>query len=524
MTAPTPTLLLILDGWGQAPAGPGNAVSLSKTPNIDRLLGACPHALLKCSGRAVGLPSGFMGNSEVGHMNIGAGRVVYQDMTRIDIAIENGAFFKNPTLTTLLDAVAASKGKLHFLGLLSDGGVHSHVLHLHALLDMAKQRGVPAFVHAFLDGRDTPPSSGQGFVADLDGRLRERGVTGQAGGIASICGRYYAMDRDKRFERNALAYGALVRGEAELIPDPVTGVAQAYAAGETDEFVKPRLVTGKDGAPLATIRDGDGIFFFNFRADRARQIVQSLFDPAFAGFERGVVPKLAGFATMTEYDAHFGLPVAFAPHSVSEILAETVSKAGLRQLRIAETEKYAHVTYFFNCGREEPFPNEERALIPSPREVATYDLKPEMSVYKVTETLLEKWSSDTFDFVVCNLANLDMVGHTGVIPAAIKACEAVDECVGRIEAAVLARGGRMLMTADHGNAEEMLDADGNPQTAHSKNPVAFVLVERDAHDVPRQTPLKDGVLGDIAATILDLWAMDKPEEMSGASLLADRAQ
>lgn len=522
MRAGAPTMLLILDGWGQAPAGPGNAVSLARTPNLDRIMAEHPRASLLCSGRAVGLPAGFMGNSEVGHMNIGAGRVVYQDMTRIDIAIEEGAFFENPTLTTLLDAVAASKGKLHFMGLVSDGGVHSHVLHLHALLDMAKQRGVPAFVHAFLDGRDTPPSSGQGFVADLAAFMQQRGITGAAGGVASICGRYYAMDRDKHWERNALAYGALVRGEAELIADPVQGVAAAYAAGETDEFVKPRLVAGPDGLdgkPLATVADGDAIFFFNFRADRARQIVQSLFDPAFAGFERGVVPKLAGFATMTEYDSHFGLPVAFAPTPVANILAETLSKAGLRQLRIAETEKYAHVTYFFNCGREEPFLNEDRALIPSPREVATYDLKPEMSVYTVTETLLEKWSSGVYDFVVCNLANLDMVGHTGVIPAVLKACEAVDACVGRIVEAVLASGGRVLLTADHGNAEEMLDANGQPQTAHSKNPVALALVEREADGRPRQLELKDGVLGDLAATILDLWSMEKPADMSGKSLL-----
>jgi len=524
MTRPTPTLLLILDGWGQAPAGPANAVSLASMPNLDRLLAEYPRTLLGCSGRAVGLPSGFMGNSEVGHMNIGAGRVVYQDMTRIDMAIEDGALLENPALLALLDAVAASGGKLHFLGLVSDGGVHSHVLHLHALLDMARRRGVPAFVHAFLDGRDTPPTSGHGFVADLAAIMQGLGVYGALGGIASICGRYYAMDRDKHWERNALAYAALVRGEAATVSEAVAGVAEAYEAGETDEFVKPRLVLGADGKPLATINDGDGVFFFNFRADRARQIVRSLFDPAFTEFDRGLVPKLVSFATMTEYDSHFGLPVAFAPVSVANILAETLAAAGLRQLRIAETEKYAHVTYFFNCGREEPFSNEERALIPSPREVATYDLKPEMSVHQVTDLLLEKWNSGEFDFVACNLANMDMVGHTGLIPAVITACEAVDGCLGRIAAAVRARGGRMLLTADHGNAEEMIDADGNPQTAHSKNPVALVLVEHDAAGAICQARLSEGVLGDIAPTLLDLWGMQKPGDMNGASLLAAAPQ
>ena len=509
MSRLTPTLLLILDGWGQAPAGPGNAVSLARTPNLDRLLAEYPHAPLRCSGRAVGLPEGFMGNSEVGHMNIGAGRVVYQDMTRIDLAVEDGSFFTNPAFTELCAAVRASGGRLHLMGLVSDGGVHSHQNHIYALLEAARKQGVSqVFVHVFLDGRDTPPDSGVNYVRALAERMRGIGV----GRIATLTGRYYAMDRDRHFERNEPAWRALVLGEGEAVADPVEAVRAAYAQGQTDEFVKPRVVV-EDGAPVGRILDGDGVFFFNFRADRARQIVRALFEEDFREFERPLFPRLASLATMTRYEQSFPLPVAFPPQDLGDTLGETLSRAGLRQLRIAETEKYAHVTYFLNCGREEPFPGEDRVLIPSPRDVATYDLKPGMSAVQVTDSLLEKWG--TYDLVVCNLANLDMVGHTGVIPAVIEACEVVDACVGRLAERVLADGGRLLLTADHGNAEEMIDKNGGPQTAHSTNPVALVHVERGAE----KARVRPGVLGDIAPTILDLWGLPRPEAMRGAPLV-----
>lgn len=514
MSRPTPTLLLILDGWGQAPAGPGNAVSLARTPNLDKLLAERPRALLQCSGRAVGLPHGFMGNSEVGHMNIGAGRVVYQDMTRIDLAIEQGRFSDNPALVDLFARIRTAGGRLHLMGLVSDGGVHSHLDHLYAILEAAKAHGLKdVCVHCFLDGRDTPPDSGQRYVAALVQKMAEIG----AGRIASLMGRYYAMDRDKHFERNEIAWQGLVLGKGEPVADPVAAVRQAYAAGQTDEFVTPRVLQ-ENGVPIGFLRDGDGVFFFNFRADRARQITRALCDPAFQEFERPGLPRLAGFATMTQYEQAFPLPAAFPPESVDECLGEVVSKAGLKQLRIAETEKYAHVTYFLNCGREEPFPGEDRVLIPSPRDVATYDLKPGMSAELVTETLLSKWGE--YDLAVCNLANLDMVGHTGIIPAVIQACEVVDACVGRLVERVLSTGGRVLLTADHGNAEEMIDKNGGPQTAHSTNPVALVYVEEGA-DGAQVAP---GVLGDIAPTILELWGLPRPEAMTGTPLVTRGGQ
>lgn len=505
-----PTLLLILDGWGCAPAGPGNALSLSVTPTLDRLQRDYPHTCLACSGRAVGLPQGFMGNSEVGHMNIGAGRVVFQDMTRIDVAIEDGSFMSNPVLVQACATAKASGGAVHLLGLLSDGGVHSHLNHINALLQLAKAQGVAdVFVHAFLDGRDTPPASGAGFMEKL---LRDMDRLG-SGKVASICGRYYAMDRDKRYERNALAYALLTAAKGEPMTDPVATIRACYAKEQFDEFVMPHVAVDAAGAPLARLRDGDVVIFFNFRADRARQLVQSLFDDSFAGFERPVRPKLAMLATMTEYDASFGLPVAFPPQTITDSLGEVLSRAGLRQLRLAETEKYAHVTYFLNCGREEPFPGEDRVLIPSPREVATYDLKPEMSVKQVADTLLERWGQ--YDVVICNLANLDMVGHTGSIRAAVRAAEAVDANVGRIVDAVLASGGRLLVTADHGNAEEMLGADGGIQTSHSLNPVPLVLVDGQGG-----ARLRDGgKLADIAPTLLALQGLPQPAAMSGTSLL-----
>ncbi|NJB66622.1 2,3-bisphosphoglycerate-independent phosphoglycerate mutase [Desulfobaculum xiamenense] len=509
----TPTLLLILDGWGIAPAGEGNAVCLAGTPTLDRLKSEYPSTALDCSGRAVGLPDGFMGNSEVGHMNIGAGRVVYQDMTRIDMSIEDGTFAERPALVELLASAKATGGRLHLMGLLSDGGVHSHINHLFALLAAAKAAGVEVIVHAFMDGRDTAPDSGAGYMERLLAEMARIGW----GRVATITGRYYAMDRDRRFERNALAYAAMTSGEGKQVTDPLAAVRDAYAAGEFDEFIKPRIVVGPDGEPVGTIADGDAVFFFNFRADRARQIVRTLFDDGFAEFERARRPRLCGLATMTMYEAAFPLPVAFPPVPLTGCMGEVVSSLGLRQLRIAETEKYAHVTYFFNCGREEPFSGEDRKLVPSPREVATYDQKPEMSANEVTSEFERLWSEGGYDFAVLNLANLDMVGHTGIIPAACKAVKTVDECVARIVPAVLARGGRVLLTADHGNAEEMIDASGGPQTAHSKNQVPLVLIENGA----AKRRLVPGRLGDIAPTILSLWGVTPPAEMTGRTLVED---
>ena len=509
---PTPTVLLIVDGWGQAPAGPGNAVSQAKMPNLDKLIAQNPHCLLSASGRDVGLPSGFMGNSEVGHLNIGAGRVVYQDMTRIDDTVAEGGMGRNPVLAKLLRDTASAGGSIHFAGLLSDGGVHSHITHLTALIKAAKEYDVPVLVHAFLDGRDTSPKSASGFVR----RLEEHMATMNWGRIASVCGRYYAMDRDKRWERRKVAWDAMVNGAAAIEPNAEKAIEDAYRNGTTDEFILPCIIPLPDGS-LPVIRDKDSLFFFNFRADRARLLVRPFIMPDFAEFDRGHCPKLTGIATMTQYDAAFDVPVAFPKENLVDTMGEAVSKMQAKQLRIAETEKYAHVTYFFNGGREEPFENEERILIPSPKNVATYDLAPAMSAREVTDSLIAEWKTGKYLFAVCNLANLDMVGHTGVMRATIEACEITDECVGRIARAVKDSGGRLIITADHGNAEQMLDANNTPQTAHSTNKVLFILVEPDSEKNTRS--LHDGRLGDIAPTILDLWGVKQPEAMTGKSLL-----
>lgn len=500
------TLLLILDGWGIAPEGEGNCVKSAATPFLDSLLDTYPNTQLQCSGRAVGLPDGFMGNSEVGHMNIGAGRIVYQDMTRIDMAIEDGSLESNRTLDELAAQVKAGSGRLHLMGLISDGGVHSHLNHVYAMLRFAKKQQIPeVIVHCFMDGRDTPPSSGKEFVRQLCACMEQENV----GRVGVVSGRFYAMDRDKRYERNEIAWRALVDGDAPRCEDALDGIQAAYDAGETDEFIKPFLVGEED----STVQDGDGIFFFNFRADRARQICRAFFDKNFDGFKRTRIPELSGFATMTRYESAFPMPVAFPPQEYQNTLGEVVSRSGCKQLRIAETEKYAHVTYFFNCGREESFENEDRVLVPSPREVATYDEKPQMSVDEVADKLVERL--DDYDLAVCNFANLDMVGHTGIIDAAQKACVAVDACVDRVVGAVLARGGRVLLTADHGNAEEMIGPDGGPQTSHSTNPVPLVYIESGS----KNAELNPGVLGDIAPTILDLMNVKQPAEMTGSSLL-----
>lgn len=505
-------LLMILDGWGIEAAGPGNAVALARTPVLDELCATYPVTRLQTSGGAVGLPDGIMGNSEVGHMNIGAGRVVFQDLMRIDTAIADGSFFRNQALTAAMTGAKERKKALHLIGLVSDGGVHSQFSHVLALLDMARHNHLAqVFVHAILDGRDTPPDGGAGYIKQLQQHLDKYNF----GSIASICGRYYAMDRDTRWDRIEKAYRLFAAGRGVVAQNPVQAVLDAYGRDETDEFVKPIVLTDSGQHPLATIDDGDGVIFFNFRADRAREITRALADPTFEAFERERLPDLGSYTCMTPYDETFTFPAAFPPLRLQKILGEVISNRGLHQLRIAETEKYAHVTYFFNGGEEKPYANEDRCLIPSPRDVATYDEKPEMSAIEVTDEMIRRIESRTYDLIVLNFANMDMVGHTGVLAAAIKACETVDTCVGRIISAVRSSGGAALITADHGNSEKMLAGKQRVHTAHTVNPVPLVLVD----DSRRQAKLHAGRLGDIAPTILELLGIEQPEEMTGTSLL-----
>lgn len=503
-----PVALVIMDGFGLAPPGPGNAVHLARTPNLDGLFEHWPSTQLACSGLAVGLPEGQMGNSEVGHLNIGAGRVVYQELTRIFKAIEDGSLADNEVLRTAIDAAVADGRAVHFMGLLSDGGVHSHQEHLYALLRMAADRGARRiFVHCFLDGRDVPPTSGLGYVRALERVLDDLGV----GAIASVMGRYYAMDRDRRWERVARAWRAMVLGEGAQAATAEAAVEASYAAGVTDEFVEPAVVV-QDGRPVATVSEGDAVIFFNFRPDRAREITRAFVDPAFDGFERPVVPPVR-FVCLTEYDPTIPAPVAFEKDLPCCVLADVIADAGLRQLHIAETEKYAHVTFFLNGGKEPPKPGEQRILVPSPK-VPTYDLQPEMSAPEVTRRLVEAIRSDAADFYVVNYANCDMVGHTGVLEAAIKAVEAVDDGVGQVVQAIRSKGGVVVVTADHGNAERMLDDDGGPFTAHTANPVPCIVVGDGAG------PLRaGGMLADVAPTVVDLLGLAPPEEWTGRSLL-----
>lgn len=530
MTKPlTPTLLLILDGWGIAPAGLGNATSVAATPHMDALLASCPHSELSASGRDVGLPHGYIGNSEVGHLNIGAGRVVYQDMTRIDVAMEKGELDSNPVFQTLLGQIRAVNAQqsrspsaharpacLHLAGLLSDGGVHSHIEHLKALARAGAAGGVDVLIHCFLDGRDTNPHHGVEYVQNLQAALdtinseaAQQPTTRGKARVASLCGRFYAMDRDKRWERVQEVWELLAHGKGASVTDAVQALRDSYAAGLTDEFVHPTLIAD---AAYSHLQDGDGLFFFNFRADRMRELVQALTLPDFDGFARGTVPQLVGIASMTSYDASFTLPVAFPKKPLSQSLGEVLSGLGYKQLRLAETEKYAHVTYFFNGGREEPLPGEDRIMVPSPRDVATYDLAPAMSCAEVTDKFIEAWKSEQYTLVVCNLANGDMVGHTGVLPAAVSACETVDSCLGRMVEAVRASHGRMLIIADHGNCESMISEEGEPQTAHTTNPVPCILVDDQCR------VLHNGRLADVAPTLLGLWGLDKPELMDGTNL------
>jgi len=500
-----PVVLVVMDGWGVAPPGPGNAISLARTPVMDRLTREFPSGTLAASGEAVGLPPGQMGNSEVGHLTIGAGRVVYQDLTRITKAIADGSFFRNPVLR---EACARARGRrLHLMGLVSDGGVHSDLGHLKACLELARREGLAdVVVHAFLDGRDTPPQSAKTYLADVQEEMRRLGV----GRYGVVSGRYYAMDRDTRWDRVKLTYDAMVYGEGPTAPDALAAVDAAYARGETDEFVRPTVV---EPVPGALVRDGDVCLFFNFRPDRARELTRAFFEDGFDGFDRGPHPPRVHFVTMTEYKKEFPLPVAFPPEHPRRVLADVLAEAGLRQLHVAETEKYAHVTFFLNGGVEKKVPGEVRILVPSPRDVPTYDHKPEMSAPEVTEECLRQLAEGRFDFVIVNYANADMVGHTGVIPAAVKAVETVDACVGRVVDAVLAAGGVCLVTADHGNADNMLEPDGSPNTAHSTNPVPFVAT------VPGVRVRPGGGLADIAPTVLALLGLPQPAEMTGRCLL-----
>ncbi len=498
----TPTTLIIMDGYGLNPSSTGNAVANANTPVLDNLFATCPNTTLSASGLDVGLPDGQMGNSEVGHTNIGGGRVVFQDLPRISRAIEDGSFFENEAYVAAMDACLKNDSSLHLYGLLSDGGVHSHTTHLWALLKMAKIRGLSkVYIHAFLDGRDVSPTSGKGFVAETAAKCKEIGV----GKIATVMGRYYAMDRDKRWDRLERAYDAMVYGSGIQNSDPVDAVERSYKAGVTDEFVEP-VVCDKDG----TISDNDSIIFFNFRPDRAREITRAFVDPAFDGFQRQFFPLT--YVCTTEYDASMpNVMVAFPRVAVKNGLGEYLSKLGLKQLRIAETEKYAHVTFFFNGGVETVYPGEDRVLVNSPK-VATYDLQPEMSAVEVTDKCVERIESGSYDVIILNFANCDMVGHTGVYDAAVKAVETVDACVGRVVEATRSMGGIAMITADHGNAEEMFKSDGSPMTAHTTNPVPFIVVGA-------AVKLHPGRLADIAPTILDVMGLECPPEMDGHTLI-----
>ncbi|NJD54113.1 MAG: 2,3-bisphosphoglycerate-independent phosphoglycerate mutase [Candidatus Methanoperedens sp.] len=500
-----PILLMILDGFGLSNKKEGNAIAAAKKPNIDRLFSTYPHSTLQASGMSVGLPEGQMGNSEVGHLNIGAGRIVYQDLTRITKSIKEGDFFNNPTLIDAIENVKTKGSSLHLMGLLSDGGVHSHNTHLYALLKLAKKHGVQhVFIHAFLDGRDVPPKSALSYIEDAEKRMNELG-----GEFATISGRYFSMDRDRRWDRIEKAYDAMT-GTGQTAQSASQAVEKAYERGENDEFVAPTIIL-KNNEPVSVISNNDSVIFFNFRSDRAREITRAFIDNDFSGFKRKIFPH-THFVCLTQYDETFKVPVAFPPESLKNILADVLSRNNLKQLRIAETEKYAHVTFFFNGGREMPVDGEERILVPSPK-VATYDHKPEMSAYPVTDEVVKAVSSGKFDIIILNYANLDMVGHTGIFEAAVKATEAVDNCVGKVFEAVSSAGGILILSADHGNAEQMLDETGGIHTAHTCNPVPFLFCDT-------RVRLRDGILADIAPTLLEVLNIKKPEEMTGTSLIS----
>jgi len=511
MNIPKPLILIILDGWGINPRIEGNAIANADTPVMDYLMGKYPHSTLEASGEAVGLPPGQMGNSEVGHLNLGSGRVVYQDITRIDKSIKDVEFFSNKVLTGAIEHALTNGSSLHLIGLLSDGGVHSHIKHLFALLEMAKNAGLEkVFVHAFLDGRDVPPRCAVEYITRTEDMMRKLGT----GKIATIGGRYYGMDRDNRWERVQLAYDALAIGKGLTSPDAANAIRAAYVRGENDEFVKPTIIL-KQNHPTATIQDNDAVIFFNFRPDRVRELTRALTMQDFSGFERQKELNIH-FVCMTQYDETFDLPIAFPPAHIDNTLAEYLSKNKKKQLHIAETEKYAHVTFFFNGGVEKPYKGEDRILIHSP-DVATYDLKPEMSAYEVTDAVMENIVAGDYDVIILNFANTDMVGHTGIMDAAVKAVEVVDECLGRVVQAVVDVGGVAIITADHGNVEQMIYYDdNNSHTAHTTNRVPLVFVSDMDGD------LQDGIFADIAPTILELLYLDVPPGMTGQSLLVGK--
>ena len=506
-----PAALIILDGWGENPRRDANAIKEANTPFIDSLFKDHPHGTLLCSGEAVGLPEGQMGTSEVGHLNIGAGRVVYQSLVRISKAFRDGEFKRNPVFVDLIQYALKEGRPLHVMGLVSPGGVHSHTEHLYGIIKLAKEFGIKqVYIHAFLDGRDTPPSSAKKYLEELEEFCSKTGL----GKVATISGRYYAMDRDKRWERVEKAYAAMVYGEGEEADSALQVIENSYACNITDEFVLPTIVKA-DGKPVATIKAGDPVLFFNFRPDRAREITRVFVDPEFAEFERRTGYLKTFFAAMTQYDETLDAPLLFPPEErMKNILSEVLANNGKKQLRIAETEKYAHVTFFFNGGEEKPFPLEERILIPSPK-VPTYDRKPEMSAYEVTDALIKEIEQDKFDVIIMNYANCDMVGHTGIPEAARKAVEAVDDCLSRLIPVILAKGGAVILTADHGNAELMKDYQtGEPYTAHTTFPVPVIVI-----GVQEPIQVKNGMLADLAPTLLELIGIPKPDEMTGTSLI-----
>ena len=511
----SPLVLIIMDGWGVNPDKRDNAISLAKTPNNSKFFSTYPFTTLKCSGEAVGLPEGVMGNSEVGHLNIGSGRVVYQELTRINKSIREGDFFSNKVLLDAIYNVKKNGSTLHLMGLFSDAGVHSNLPHLFALLDLAKQNGINKVnIHTFLDGRDTPPRGALKYFDMLEAQVKRIGI----GQVATVMGRYYAMDRDKRWERVEKAYNALVLSEGEAAESAKEAVNSAYARGENDEFVLPTIIEGQGAGDKGlgnTLKDDDSLIFFNFRSDRAREITRAIIDDDFQGFARKKRAHVH-FVCMCQYDVTIKAPVAFPPQRLNNILSQVLSGKGLRQLRIAETEKYAHVTFFFNGGVEKAYPLEDRVLIPSPK-VATYDLKPEMSAYEVTDRLLSELDKDIYDVVIMNYANCDMVGHTGILKVAMLAVETVDTCVGRVTEKVLGKNGTVLITADHGNAEEMVDETTHQaHTAHTTLPVPFCLVNEK---FKKASLRNDGILADISPTILEVLGIKKPKEMTGTSLI-----
>ena len=509
-----PVVLVVLDGWGISSERDHNAIALGRTPTYTELLERFPHASLVTSGEAVGLPAGQMGNSEVGHMNLGAGRVVYQDLSRIDKSIRDGEFFANPALVAAVSRCADDRHALHLVGLVSQGGVHSHLRHLVALVELARRRNVARlFIHALTDGRDTAPTAAADDIAAVERTLADAG----AGRVATVIGRYHAMDRDRRWDRTRRAYAAMTQGIGATARDAATLVAEAHAAGTTDEFIEPGVVTDAAGRPIGSLRDGDSVIFFNFRADRARQLTRALAfdDDGFDGFERPCRPVLS-VTTMTEYDATYGLPIAFDPPSFSGNVAEVLAAAGRTNLRLAETEKYAHVTYFFNSGEERAYAGEDRILVPSPK-IPTYDLQPEMSAAGIADTLVEDVEHGRHDVIVCNFANADMVGHTGNLEAAARAVSTLDGCLSRIVGAVTGTGGTIIVTADHGNAEKMWDAERKgPHTAHTSNPVPLLIVNKELS--PARHVLRDGSLRDVAPTLLGIAGIDVPPEMTGRDL------